>query len=403
MTNTPANRDDVDLAAGDFDPLSPEMQRDPHAVYRDLRERCPVARSERWDGFWMLTRFDDVVAVTRNHELFLNSVQNVVPAVVTTGKRPPLHLDPPEHTAWRKAMSGPFKRPALAALEPTARNLTVEQLSPLIARGHSELVADLTATLPVRILCAFLNLPGADAPEQLRESGTRFLRAFQQRDFAVLEQESRKLYAVASALLELRKREPLDPAHDMATALLHMNSEEEPVSEALTQGALRQLLLAGHVAVTMMLGSAALHLAREPELQRELRREPGRVDAAIDELLRLYTPNQGFCRTAARQVELHGASILPRQPVVVSYPAANRDPERFEQPEQFRFDRPHKHVAFGNGVHKCPGEPLARLELRIFCEELLARTRHFELAGEVELAPWPEYGPHVLPLRLEAV
>jgi len=180
---------------------------------------------------------------------------------------------------------------------------------------------------------------------------------------------------------------------------LSMRVDGEPVSDDLMQGAIRQLLIAGHVAVTMMLGSCVRHLAENPALQQMLRDDPTKLSAAIDELLRLYTPNQAFCRTSAREVELHGQHILPGQPVVLMYPSANRDETKFDAPEAFRFGRPVKHIAFGNGVHKCPGEQLARLELRVFLEELLSRTESFELAGPVELARWPEYGPKTLPVR----
>ena len=104
-----------------FDPLAPETERDPHAVHARLRQTCPLARSDRWGGFWVLSRYDDIVAVTRDHTRFVNSVQNVVPAVTTTGRRPPLHFDPPEHTLWRKALSGPFKLSAVSELEPEVR------------------------------------------------------------------------------------------------------------------------------------------------------------------------------------------------------------------------------------------------------------------------------------------
>jgi len=161
------------------------------------------------------------------------------------------------------------------------------------------------------------------------------------------------------------------------------------------------LLIAGHVAVTMTMGSCARHIAIDLQLQDHLRRSPDRIAAAVDELLRLNTPNQGFCRTAAREIELQARTIHPREPIVVSYPSANRDEAVFDAPDEFRMDRPVKHLAFGNGVHKCPGEHLARLELRVFLEELLARTRRFELDGPVEFVPWPEYGPKCLPLRLE--
>jgi cytochrome P450 len=148
------------------------------------------------------------------------------------------------------------------------------------------------------------------------------------------------------------------------------------------------------------MGSCARHLAEQPTLQDELRQKPERIAAAVDELLRLYTPNQGFCRTATREVTLHGRQIAPRAPIVLAYPSANRDPTRFDDPDSFQLDRPQKHVAFGHGIHKCPGEQLARLELRVFLEELLGRTTEIALVGQATPARWPEYGPRTLPLRL---
>jgi cytochrome P450 len=382
-----------------FDPLAPEALEDPHAAHRELRARCPIAHSEAWGGFWVLSRHEDIVAVTKQHELFVNSVQNVVPPVTTTGRRPPLHFDPPEHTLWRKAMSAPFKLRAIAALEARARTLTVEMLTPLLARGRCELVSELAGTLPVLVLSAFLNAPETDAAARIKSLSEDFLAAFQRRDAQGLEAVSRRLYALAAGILEARREAPLDPESDIASALLAMRIDGQPAEESLLQGALRQLLVAGHVAVTMMIGSCARHLALHSDLQDELRAAPARIGAAVEELLRLYTPNQGFCRTAAHSVELLGQSVQPREPIVLLYPSANRDETVFEAADEFRFDRPTKHIAFGNGVHKCPGEQLAKMELRVFIEELLARTRHFELDGAVELARWPEYGPRSLPMR----
>jgi cytochrome P450 len=386
----------------DFDPLAPEVVRDPHAAYAELRRACPLAHGSRWGGFWVLSRYEDIVAVTKDHETFLNSIQNVVPAVTTTGRRPPLHFDPPEHTLWRKALSGPFKTSTLTALEARVQALTIELLAPLVARGRAELVSEFAATLPVRVLCAFLNAEESDSAARIRALSDGFLKAFQTRDAAALERESRKLYAFAESLLETRKRAPLDPQQDVASALLALRVDGEPVSDDLMQGALRQLLVAGHVAITMMLGSAARHLATDLELQQQLRLQPSLIPQAVEELLRLYTPNQGFCRAAQRPVELHGHTVPAREPIVVLYPSANRDEEVFEAPDEFSLNRPVKHLAFGNGVHKCPGEALARLELRVFLEQLLARTQRFALDGEAENAPWPEYGPKLLPLRFVA-
>jgi cytochrome P450 len=383
-----------------FDPIDLKTQRDPHAEYARLRGTCPIAHSDRWGGFWLLTRYDDILAITKQHETWVNSIQNVVPAVTTTGRRPPLHFDPPEHTQWRKALSGPFKLDAIAQLEARVRANTVELLEPLVARGRTELVADLAGTLPVLNLCAFLNAPAQDTPERIKTLSETFLAAYQERDAAGLEAASRQLYSLAAEILDARKRAPLDPARDVATAILRVQIDGEPAAEALMQGAMRQLLVAGHVAVTMMISSAAFHLGTDAELQAFLREQPERIEAAVDELLRLYTPNQGFCRASMQENELFGETIPARRPVVLSYPSANRDETKFEQADQFQFDRDQKHIAFGNGVHKCPGELLARLQLRVFLEELLKHTSTFAVAGDPEVAAWPEFGFRRLELTL---
>jgi cytochrome P450 len=385
-----------------FDPLDPETARDPHAQYARLRRTCPIARSDQWGGFWLLTRYDDIVAITKQHELWVNSIQNVVPAVTTTGRRPPLHFDPPEHTQWRKALSGPFKLDAVGQLEARVRQNTGEMLEPLIAKGKTELVAELAGTLPVLNLCAFLNAPARATPAKIKALSERFLAAYQRRDAAGLESASRDLYALAAEILDARKQAPLDPARDVATAILRVQIDGEAASEALMQGAMRQLLVAGHVAVTMMMSSSAYHLGGDLNIQQFLRTHPDRIEEAADELLRLYTPNQGFCRASTRENVLFGETIPARAPVVLSYPSANRDESKFVRADTFELDREPKHIAFGNGVHKCPGELFARLQLRVFVEELLARTNRFVLTGEPEVAAWPEFGFRSLALELTA-
>jgi cytochrome P450 len=159
------------------------------------------------------------------------------------------------------------------------------------------------------------------------------------------------------------------------------------------------LLIAAHVAPTALLASAVDHLARDPGLQERLRSDPALVPEALEELLRLYAPNQGFARTATRDLEVRGRAIHEGEMAALVLPSANRDPEVFAEPEEFRLGRsPNPHLAFGHGPHKCAGAAVARSELRIALEELLARTSSFERAGEPEMLGWPVYGPETLSL-----
>ena len=383
-----------------FDPLAPDVLADPPAAYKRLRETCPVAHGERWGGFWVLSRHDDIVQVTRDHRCYVNSVQNVVPKVTTTGKRPPLHFDPPEQTLWRKAMAGPFKPESLSQLEPRIRPIARRLLMPLVTAGEAEMFTGFNAAFPILVLCEFLNAPADETFEDIKAMSERFLVAFHSRDHAALEVESRKLYGVAAAILDARRKAPLDPDQDLASALLAMRIDGAQPSDEMLQGVIRQLLVAGHVAASMAIGSAMLHLARDRELQSRLRAQPALIAEAVDEFLRLYTPNQAFCRTPAHDVTLHDRHIAKDEPIVLLYPSANRDAAVFDDPDEFRFGRPIRHLAFGNGVHKCVGERVARLEIRVALEELLAATSDFSLTAAVSFARWPEYGPNKLPLSL---
>jgi cytochrome P450 len=167
-------------------------------------------------------------------------------------------------------------------------------------------------------------------------------------------------------------------------------------------GTIRQVLVVGIIAPTVMIGSIAVHLSRHPDLQRHLREHPALAGAATEEFLRLYTPYRGFARTAKTDVTLHGRTIPAGEPIALVYASANRDEEVFADPDSFRLDRPNMKdsVAFGRGPHMCPGAPLARLELRIALEELLAHTpRGFTLAGEIMPTRFPEIGALRVPLR----
>jgi cytochrome P450 len=164
------------------------------------------------------------------------------------------------------------------------------------------------------------------------------------------------------------------------------------------------VLVVGIIAPTVMIGSIAVHLARDPDLQRRLREDPSLQEAALEEFLRLYTPYRGFARTARCPVEIGGVSISPGEPIALVYASANRDDAKFPNGGEFVLGRENigEHLAFGRGPHSCPGAPLARLQLRVALEELLARTGSIELAGDVVPTRMPEIGALNVPVRLTA-
>jgi cytochrome P450 len=393
----------TDRLRADFDALAPETFDSTHALYAELRERCPVARSGAWGGFWAFLRYDDVSRAAADSKTFTTTVQNVVPKVAFTGRRPPLHFDPPEHTPYRRALNPLFSAERLSLFTPYIRAVTVELLEPLIARGRGDICLEFSTHLPIRVFAAWMNLRDEDATK-LATVGRAFNVAVQSNIDALVKATSLDLYEIARDLLARRKAEPLDPEADPTSALLAARHDGQPLPDDLLIGCIRQVLVVGIIAPTVMVGSIAVHLARDPALQQRLRADPALIPAALEEFLRLYTPYRGFARTATQPIERCGRTILPGEPIALVYASANRDERKFPRGSEFVLHRPNidDHVAFGRGAHQCPGAPLGRLQLQVALEELLARTSNFELAGPIVPTRCPEIGAREVPLRFES-
>ena len=372
----------------------------PHALFAELRSHCPVAWTEDLGGFWAVTRHADACEVLEDWRRFTTRVQNVVPPVATTQRRPPLHLDPPDNIPYRSALLR-FLTPArLAAWEPRVRDMVDAHLTPLLERGEGDICADFSFTLPIALLAEFFNL-SPEAAEEIRTVGAEFNMALQRQDFETLRERSEALYDLAAALIADRQANPRDADEDPVASLLAVRVGGEPLADALVLGALRQFLLVGIIAPTTFIGSMAMHLARHPEHHAELRADPALVPVALEELLRLYTPYRGFARTAVDDTTIGGCPVHAGDPVAIVFTAANRDPEVFPDPADYRLDRTARDLlTFGRGAHMCPGAPLARLLLREVLAQLTARTDRLEALGAPEMTRWPEYGPLSLPLRL---
>lgn len=387
----------------DFDPLLPETFDSPLAEYARLRAECPVAHSDAWGGFWALLKHADVVAAASDADTFITSQQNVVPKVAFTGRRPPLHLDPPEHTPYRRALSPLFSTRKIEPLTPVIREICRNLLCEMAARGGGDVCADFSAQVPVAVFAHWMNLP-ADAVEALTKVGRRYNIAVQSNDIEATKEASLQLYDMARGVVRDRRAAPLPVEEDAASALLAVRVDGEPLPEELIVGTIRQVLVVGLIAPTVTIGSVAVHLGRDRALQDRLRAEPALIPAAVDELLRLYTPYRGFARTARHDVTIRGRTIPAGEPIALVYASANRDAEVFDEPDCFRLDRPNMRdsVAFGRGPHMCVGASLGRLELIVAIEELLAAAPGFALAGEPVQTRFPEVGALSVPIRFEA-
>ena len=385
----------------DFDPDDPIALDNPEELYGPLRQSCPVAHSTSYGGFWAVTRYRDVERIMGDPETFTSSRGIIIPRNPASGRRPPLHYDPPEHTIYRRAISPVFRKDRLRRLDPVIRNLAVSLL-PQIGENsevHIEFFGQYCSRYTAHIVCAMLNIP-----TELFDTFAYHLELFESsqrnRDMTGIERENRVLYEMCRSVVAERDAHLLSPEEDLVSALLLIDNEFGPLDRELVVGSLRQIVVAGHGAPALVLASSVLHLARHQDLQRKLRENPDLIPRAIEEMLRLHTPNIGFARTATRTVELEGQRITAGDPVAIVLPAANRDPEVFKQPNEVDLDRTEHHLAFGFGPHVCPGSVVGREEVAVALEILLGRTSTIDIDGEITFSPWPTSGPIYLPLKL---
>ncbi len=324
-----------------------------------------------------------------------------MPTNPVSGRRAPLHFDPPEHPLYRRPLNVVFSEDHVAELEPEIRAISRQLVSKLVEAGEGDVVGGLSSPLTAAVFGLFIGIDMAEALE-LNSHSERFEWAQGHRDSKIAEEENLHLYTRCREIVAARRASPLDPGRDMISSLLLLEVDGGPLDDEFIAGSLRQLLIAAHVAPTAVIGSALKHLAVDPELQSKLRACPHLIESANEEFLRMYTPNQGFSRTAVEQTCVHGQQIEADEQVALVLTSANRDESVFERSDEFMLGRdPNPHIAFGHGAHKCAGQPIARIEMLVALEELLRATTSFEL-GEIETPlQWPLYGPERLDIRCD--
>jgi len=359
-----------------FDPFVQTSAPDPHPVYRALLDREPLYRSEE-RGLWVLSRHADVRAAILDPETF-SSAQGVIPSGFVPEKPILISSDPPTHTRLRKAVQRALTPRRVGALEPMIRDYARRLLDALPRGEEIDLVARFTQPLPMFVMSELLGVPMEDRP-----TFRRWADAVVHTNLgssAAIETAQRELYAYFAGVVAERRTKPRE---DLMSILLSPTEEGDTLSEDEMLGFCFLLLLAGIETTTAALGNAAALLDRERGERKRLLEDPSRIPTAVEETLRFDSPVQGLTRTLTRDVELHGRRLGKGERVHMLFAAANRDERVFAEPERFDTGRdPNPHLAFGFGVHFCLGASLARLELRIGLEELLARAPRYEVTDE---------------------
>lgn len=377
----------------DWNPASATVGRDQLAAYDDMRERCPVAYSEALG--WSLFRHADIARVLEDPETFSNAVSRHLSV--------PNGMDPPEHAEYRRIIEPYFSPERMTAFEPVCRRIAAGLVRNLFTDGEIELMERFAQPFAVRVQCAFLDWP-ADLHEPLRHWILGNQAATRAQDRAELAKMAGEFEAHVRGLLEERRRSAdAEKRGDITSDLLLARVRGRPLRDEEIVSILRNWTAGEVGTISAAVGILAQFLAEHGELQQQLRDDPAAQPAAIEEILRLHGPLVSNRRVTTRAVELGGRSIEAGERLTLNWIAANRDGRVFEAPGEFRLDRDQTpNLLYGAGIHVCPGAPLARLELRVVLEELLARTRHIEPDPErsPERAQYPASGFAVLPLRI---
>ncbi|WP_190814821.1 cytochrome P450 [Saccharopolyspora pogona] len=385
----------------DWDPLAKENHADPTDVYTRLRDECPVAWSDRFGGFYALTRFRDVTESALDWHTFTSAQKTPIPDATSPDRPPraPAEVDPPFHTAYRDLLNRFFTPEYIRRIEPVIRRTARDLIGRCVSQGEVDAVASFTFYMPIQVQCIFLGISVEDA-ERIKTTINRIIGAGAAGDTATHKAANDEIYEYIYRVLETRKKAPYDP-NDVISAMIHEEVDGRRLTDDDIAGTIRLFLQAGHGTTTNMLGSIIRHLAETPNDQNRLRDEPKLIPQAIEELLRVWTPVRLVGRKTTRDVEIEGRTVPKGSRVGLMVSAANLDDRKFENAGKVDFDRkPNPHIAFGFGPHRCVGASLAREQLRIAVEELLSITDDFELTGEPEASTWTHLGPSKLPVRL---
>jgi cytochrome P450 len=372
----------------DYDIFDPGFIRDPYPTMAGLREQCPIAHSDRWSGSWLPTRYEDVVAIAHEHDVFTSRQIIVTPPPPTQSEAayggvaaPPITSDPPDHHWHRRLILPTFSPQSVAKYEAQTRALCHSLIDGFIAAGRADAAGGYAQQIPVRVIATMLGVP-LDMADEFT-SWVRGVLEVGLTDPKVRLENRLKILGYFAAQIADRRANPRE--HDLITELLAAEVDGQPVPETYVIGVCNLMLVAGIDTTWSAIGSSLWHLAQHPEHQAQLRADPALWPTAIEELLRAYSPVT-MARIVGRDIEFQGCPMKAGDRVLMAFPAANRDPAVFERPDEVILDREHnRHVAFGAGIHRCAGSNLARLELRVALQVWLERIGEFSLEAPDEV------------------
>ncbi|GAB3029562.1 cytochrome P450 [Mycobacterium bourgelatii] len=365
-----------------YDPYDVNITANPYPTFARLREEAPLYYNERYD-FWAISRYADVEKALSDWETFSNSRSDILELIKSKFDMPPgvmMFEDPPTHTRLRGVMGRVFTPRRMAAIEDQIRRYCVKCLDPLVGSDGFDIIAELAAMMPMRVIGMLLGIPEEEQIE-VRDANDANLRTRPGAPMKVADPDAIADGRIYADYVEWRAKNPSD---DLMTALLNVEFEDE---HGVTRKLTRKEVLhytqvvagAGNETTGRLIGWLAKVLAEHPDQRREIAQDRSLLNRAVDETLRFEPTGPHVGRYTLRDWEAYGTTVPAGSAVLLLFGAANRDPARYEDPDTFNIHRNNiSHLTFGKGVHYCLGANLARLEGRVALDELLNR--------------WPEWG-----------
>jgi cytochrome P450 len=400
--------------------LGDQFLQDPMAVYDRLRASGPVHRAVMPSGMtvWLVTDYEQArqamadPALSKDNKGAAEIFRRHTPKDDARGEfnadlsAHMLNSDPPDHTRLRNLVNRAFTTGAVRRIQPRVEQLTGDLLDAMqrkVEQGAEEvdLLADFAFPLPITVICELLGVPVDDRDDFREWSNAVVSGANRRREH--LEAAANALAAYIAALIDNKRQ---NPAEDMLSELISASEDGDRLDETELISMVFLLLIAGHETTVNLIGNGVLALLRNPDQLELLRNDPSLITNAIEEFLRYQGPlNVATFRYTAKPCTIGEVTVPKGEFVLVSLLAANRDPERYADPDQLDVTRSARgHMAFGHGIHFCVGAPLARLEGQIAVRELLARLPAIGLSAEPETLRWREStlmrGLETLPVSL---
>jgi len=389
----------------DFDHADPEYNKNIHPLWEKMRQKCPMHHTLRYGGTWLPLSYEMVRAIAYDTEHFtsegiiVSQDRPIVPR--PAGAAPPITSDPPFHTQARRLLLPPFSSKKIALLEDDIRQLCNDQLDKLIINPDKPVIdvsRNYARFIPLKVIVKMVGLPPEDS-----ELLFSFIKSIIE-DVNLSPDQLMENRNTLDSYLDIQIAEHREhPRDDLISYLIGAEVDERPLDAQHIRGTIALMFIAGVDTTWSMIGSTIWHLASNPEDLNKLLQDPELMDSAIEEFLRAYAPVT-MARLVTEDFNFFGHELKQDEWILVPYPAANRDPEMFDDAKSVHLDRKvNRHASFGLGIHRCIGSNLARLELKIAITEFIKRFPKFKLLDPngVEWSHGQIRGPRKLEILIQ--